>query len=153
MYAGLDPFATFIDFAHDPSPSFNSPVTELGFFSLPDKFATEKTVKEKLIGTFDMSTHPVITIGKAKGAAVGHVFAVKPEMAMDGYSTRFAGAFGYDSVEDHQKWRETPEHAEVIKGMNKLVEEFKLAAVDTLGKRRAFIEGSGILHVKFVKIA
>ena len=56
-------------------------------------------------------------------------------------------------MEDHWKWRETPEHAEVIKGMGKLVDEFGLKAVDVLGKRRAMFEGSGIVHVKFERIA
>jgi hypothetical protein len=37
--------------------------------------------------------------------------------------------------------------------MKPLVEDLGLKAVDVLGKRRAMIEGTGIVHVEFEKIA
>ena len=55
-------------------------------------------------------------------------------------------------MEDHWKWRDTPEHAELIKSMEVVGRELNLQAVDVLGKRRAMFEGSGIVHVKFEKI-
>ena len=53
---------------------------------------------EKLVGDSDITQHPVMTVGKAKGAATGHVFAVKPEMAKDNMTTAFAGVFGVSVI-------------------------------------------------------
>jgi hypothetical protein len=61
---------------------------------LPDKLASENVVLEKVIGDTDIKQHLVITVGKATGAALGHVFAVKPEMALEDQTTAFAGVFG-----------------------------------------------------------
>jgi hypothetical protein len=84
-----------VNFKHDPTSALLAPVTEFGFFSLPDSLATEPIVFDKIIGPGDdMKTHPVITVGKAKGAATGFVFAVKPEMAAEGQTTAFTGVFG-----------------------------------------------------------
>jgi len=95
----------------------------------------------------------VITVGKAKGVATGFIWVSKPEMADMGSTVCFTEAFGYDSVADHWKWRDTPEHAEVIKGIEPLVRDMGLKAVDVLGKCRSMFEGSGIVHVAFKKIA
>jgi hypothetical protein len=129
-------------------------VTGFRFFSLPDAKATEAVVIKDIIGPApNMNDHSVITVGKAKGAATGFVWVSKPEMADMGSTVCFTEAFGYDSVVDHWKWRDTPEHAEVTKGMEPLVRDMGLKAVDVLGKRRSMFEGSGIVHVAFKKIA
>ena len=83
-----------MNFKHDPTKAFTAAVTEFGFFALPDKSATEEIVMQKLIGEEDVNKHPVVTVGKAMGAAMGHVFAVKPEMARMDMTTAFAGVFG-----------------------------------------------------------
>ncbi|KIW03245.1 uncharacterized protein PV09_05466 [Verruconis gallopava] len=152
LQAGLEPFIVLTTFKHDISAAMAANVTEFGFFSLPDKNATEHVVMQKIIGDVDMSQHPVITVGKAKGAATGHIWMVKPEMAEVDNTTVFTGVFGYDSVDDHWKWRATREHAEVVKGMDVFVKELGLRPVDVLGKRRAMFEGSGIIHVEFKKM-
>lgn len=129
-------------------------VTGFRFSSLPHAKATEAVVSKDIIGTApNMNDHSVITVGKAKGAASGFVWVSKPEMADMGSTVCFAEIFGYDSVADHWKWRETSEHAEVIKGMEPLVRDMGLKAVDVLGKRRSMFEGSGIVHVAFKKAA
>ena len=87
-------------FKHDPTAAFTAPVTEFGFFSLPDKLATEEVVFDTILrGDQDMSLHPVVTVGKATGGATGHVFAVKPEMAKEGFTTCFAGVFGVSAYD------------------------------------------------------
>lgn len=129
-------------------------VTGFGFFSLPDAKATEAVVIKDIIGpASNMNDHSVITVGKAKGAATGFIWASKPERADMGSTVCFTEVFGYHSVADHWKWRNMPEHAEVIKGMEPLVRDMGLKAVDVLGKRRSMFEGSGIVHVAFKKIA
>jgi hypothetical protein len=129
-------------------------VTAFRFFSVPDAKATEAVVIKDIIGPApNMNDHSVITVGKAKGAAAGFVWVSKPEMAHMGSTVCFTEAFGYDSVADHWKWRDSPEHAEVTKGMEPLVRDIGLKAVDVLGKRRSMFEGSGIVHVAFKKIA
>jgi hypothetical protein len=142
----------FTQFKHDVTKAMEAKVTEFGFFSLPDAKANEAVVMKDIIGEANIDEHPVITVGKAKGAAMGFVWAVKPDLSEQGSALVFTGVFGYDSVEDHWKWRDTPEHAGVIEGMEKLVKEYGLKAVDVLGKRRAMFEGSGIVHVKFEKL-
>lgn len=143
----------FTQFKHAITPAMESNVTELGFFSLPEDKATEDVVMEKIIGDgADMNDHPVITAGKAKGAATGYVYTSMPEKAEEGNKVVFTGVFGYDSVDDHWKWRDTPKHAEVIEGMYVLVKELGLKAVDVLGEERGMFKGSGIVHVTFTKL-
>jgi len=124
-------------------------VTGFKFFSLPDTKATEAVVINDIIGsTSNMKDHSMITMGKAKGAAMGFIWVSRPEMADVERTVCFTEVFGYDSVTDHLKWRNTQEHAEVIKGM-----DIGLKPVDVLGKRRSMVEGSGIVHVAFKKIS
>lgn len=89
-----DACVAFINFKHDPTEAFQVAVTEFGFFSLPDTLAAEDVVFERLIGDTDIRLHPVITIGKATGEALGHVFAVRPDSSLEGQTTAFAGVFG-----------------------------------------------------------
>ena len=129
-------------------------VTAFRFFSLPDAKATEATVIKDIIGPApNVNGHSVVTVGKAKGAASGFIWVSKPEMADMGCTVCFTEVFGYESVADHWKWRDTPEHAALIKSMEPLVRNTGLKAVDVLGKRRSMFEGSGIVHVAFQKIA
>ncbi len=51
------------------------------------------------------------------------------------------GVFGYQSVDDHMKWRETPECAEAIEVMEGLSKN--------LGLRDANVHGRSMFHVKF----
>jgi hypothetical protein len=129
-------------------------VTGFRHFSLPDSKATEAVVIKDMIGSApNVNDRSVITVGKAKSAARGFIWISKPDMADIGSTVCFTEAFGFDSVADHWKWRDTPEHAEVAKGMESLVRDMNLKAVDVLGKRRSMFEGSGIVHVAFKKIA
>ena len=41
--------------------------------------------------------------------------------APDGESIALHGVFGYASVDDHIKWRETPEYAQVIEDIGQLL--------------------------------
>ncbi|KAF2468483.1 uncharacterized protein BDR25DRAFT_315966 [Lindgomyces ingoldianus] len=144
MEAGLEPFIRelmvekdFTQFAHDITKAMTANVTGFRFFSLPDARATEAVVLKDIIGpTPNMNDHSGITVGEASGAAAGFVWVSKPEMADMGSTICFTETFGYDSVADHWKWRDTPEHAEVIKGIEALVRDMGLKAVDVLGKRR-----------------
>jgi hypothetical protein len=126
-------------------------VTEFRFFSLPDKNATEEVVMQKIIGDTNVDEHPATIAGKVKGASLGHLWWLKPDMANVDNTTCIIGLFGYDGVDDYWKWRNTPEHAEPIKGMKSFVKELGIKPVDIFGKRRSMFEGSGILHVKFKK--
>jgi hypothetical protein len=61
--------------------------------------------------------------------------------APDGKSIALHGVFGYASIEDHMKWRETPEHAQAIEIMEDLGRN--------LGLGSANIHGRDMFHVKF----
>jgi len=61
----------------------------------------------------------------------------------EGHSIALHGVFGYESIEDHMRWRETPEHAEAIKIMGSLVSNLSLGSAD--------IQGKDMFHVKFRK--
>ena len=63
--------------------------------------------------------------------------------APEGQSIALHGVFGYASIEDHMRWRETPEHAEAIKIMGSLVSNLSLGSAD--------IQGKDMFHVKFRK--
>jgi hypothetical protein len=126
---------------------------EFGFFSLPNDRAKEDVVSEKIIGDApNMDDHPVITAGKAKGAATGYVYMSMPEKTDEGHKVSFTGVFGYDGVNDYWKWRETPEHAKVIEGMGVLANELGFEGSGYAGKEKGMFEGSGIVYVAFRKI-
>lgn len=59
----------------------------------------------------------------------------------DGHQVALHGVFGYASIGDHMRWRETPEHAEAIKIMGRLAEEFDFRDID--------VHGQDMWHVKF----
>lgn len=71
------------------------------------------------------------------------------DVAPDGESIALHGVFGYVTVDDHIKWRETPEHAQVI-------EEMERSPLSKLGLGNAnmpggyiFVPDSSMFHVKF----
>lgn len=71
------------------------------------------------------------------------------DAAPDGHSIALHGVFGYASVEDHVRWRETSEHAQVIEDMG-------LSAYGKLGLGNAimpggnmFVPDSSMFHVRF----
>jgi hypothetical protein len=53
----------------------------------------------------------------------------------------FHGMFGYDSVEAHMEWRQTPEHGDAIEIMVHLEKTYGLRPVDGRGLK--------MFHVKF----
>lgn len=118
-----------------PAAAFEAPVTELGFFRLPN--GTSEDVKAALEEAAAPINKNVITAGKAKGAASGWGMRFSPSNSYwlrkraKSDNTRvvhtsarpgpdvpapgkewLAGAYGYDSIEAHMKWREQPEHAQ-----------------------------------------
>ena len=71
------------------------------------------------------------------------------DAAPHGDSLALHGVFGYASVDDHIRWRETPEHAQVIEDMGRSI----LAKLG-LGNARMpggniFVPDSSMFHVKF----
>ena len=71
------------------------------------------------------------------------------DAAPDGQSLALHGVFGYASVDDHIKWRETPEHAQVIETMGR-------SPLGNLGLGNArlpggniFVPNSNMFHVNF----
>lgn len=128
-------------------------VTALRFFSLHDGKATEAVVFQDVAKALhNTNDEAEVSIGKAKGASVGFIFMSKPEMAEIGSTVCFTEVSGYDSVADHQRWRDTSEYAELTMRMDSLSRPFGLKPVDVLGKRRSMDAGSGIVHIAFEKI-
>jgi hypothetical protein len=143
----------FTQFAHEITKCMTANVTAFRFFSLSDAKATDNVVIEDIISpAANMNNSSVVTVGKAKAFARGFVWASKPEMANMGSTVCLAEVSGYDSIEDHWKWIDTPEYTEETKKMKSLPRDLGLKAVDVLGRRRSMVEGSGVLHVKFRKI-
>ena len=59
------------------------------------------------------------------------------------------GVFGYGSVDDHVKWRQTPEHAQVLEGIAKSpLAKLNMANPDIPGGK-IFTPDSCMFHVKF----
>ena len=59
------------------------------------------------------------------------------------------GVFGYNSVDDHVKWRQTPEHSQVLTQMSQSpLEKLGLGDPDLPGGK-IFVPDSSMFHVKF----
>lgn len=57
------------------------------------------------------------------------------------------GVFGYPTVDDHRRWRASPEHAQVMKEMEPLANvDLRSANVPGGG---IFVPGESMFHVKF----
>jgi hypothetical protein len=171
LTCGAESGPVYTRFTSDASAALAAPVTEVAFFTVPnDAREIAKTMIEDEPIT---STHPVITVGKSSGGATGWgelnpavfdrltftslesdycvVFDTKNagDAAPDGESIALHGVFGYANVDDHIKWRETPEHAQVI-------EDIGQSPLANLGLGNAimpggniFVPDSSMFHVKF----
>ena len=67
----------------------------------------------------------------------------------DGESIALLGVFGYSSVDDHVKWRQTPEHAQLLEDMGKTPFGQLALGEPTLPGGNTFIPDSSIFHVEF----
>lgn len=64
-----------------------------------------------------------------------------PSPTQLGASLALVALFGYDSIETHMKWRETPEHAKAIEVMGRMSKE--------IGLKDFEVGGGGMWHVDF----
>lgn len=64
-----------------------------------------------------------------------------PSPTQKGASLALVALFGYDSIETHMKWRETPEHAKAIEMMGVMSRE--------IGLKDFEVGGGGMWHVDF----
>lgn len=159
-------------FTSDAHPALAAPVTEIAFYTVPNTALEE--AKTLIEASSVENTHPVITVGKSSGGAVGwgefclprpviYVFASfdadrcaivfdtrnASDAAPEGQSIALHGVFGYGCVGDHVRWRGTVEHAMVIEDMGR-------SAMGRLGMGNAvvpggnlFVRDSSMFHVRF----
>ncbi|CAD6576652.1 MAG: hypothetical protein ASARMPRED_007812 [Alectoria sarmentosa] len=149
LTCGAESDSVYTRFTSDATAALAAPVTEVAFYTVPnDAREDAKTLIEDDV--ID-NTHPVITVGKSSGGAIGWVFDTKNagDAAPDGESIALHGVFGYASVDDHLKWRETPEHTQ-------LIEDLGRSPLENLGLGNAsmpggniFVPDSSMFHVKF----
>ncbi|KAJ3773570.1 hypothetical protein FB446DRAFT_526756 [Lentinula raphanica] len=136
------PLTTFTKWSSDPTPALKAPVTEIAFLTLPDSSPEDtKRVTEEALGPI---LSDVQKIGKAWGAALGWVSKTTPaihEAAPEGHHIALHGVFGYASIEDHMKWRETQEHTQAVETMEELATRVHLDSAD--------IHGADMFHVAF----
>ena len=148
-------------FTTDHVAAFEAPVTEIAFFTLPsDSGEDSKATVEKTIAVIRQA---VESVGKSKGSAIGwrefiqlflsflsrlrisnHPVVAEPTKhpeAPNLGAVTLHGVFGYESVEDHIKWRETPEHGQAIKAMGELAK--------TLDLKSATVYGKEMFHVQY----
>lgn len=157
-------------------------MTEVAYFCIPDSAVED--AKKDILSTTDISAHPVFSVGKSVGGAIGfgifpfssqpyYLFPFRPILGpcalhrLIDYSPVFdtknncgvvpagkeivlVGVFGYASVEDHYKWRATPEHAKIIEDSGDSVLA-KLGLDDGLKipGGNIFVEDSSMFHVRF----
>lgn len=171
LACGAEPGPVYTRFTSDAAAALAAPVTEVAFYTVPD--GAREDAKTLIEDDKIHSSHPVITVGKSSGGAIGwgefnpamrstalhlffesdhcSVFDTKNtgDAAPDGESIALHGVFGYASVDDHLKWRETPEHSQVL-------EDIKQSPLGSLGLGNAripggniFVPDSSMFHVKF----
>ncbi|RDW80127.1 hypothetical protein BP6252_04765 [Coleophoma cylindrospora] len=88
--------------------AFRSGVTEVAFYTMPDR--PDEALRAEIEDPSGTTLQNVQVIGKATGAAIAWVFdAVPHSLASGPDSISLAGFFGYDSIDVHMQWRETPE--------------------------------------------
>lgn len=159
----------YTHFTSSTTVALTAPVTEVAFFAVPNSNSEEA---KALIEEDEVSsTHPVITVGKSWGGAVGWgelmvlllcildlrkcgaVSKTKNtnDVVASGHSIALHGVFGYASVDDHVKWRQTREHAQVLEEMARS----PLGRLD-LGNPKLpggniFVPDSSMFHVRFVR--
>ncbi|KAH6664273.1 hypothetical protein B0J14DRAFT_608181 [Halenospora varia] len=138
------PLLIYTKFDHDPIPAIEAPVTEVAFYTVP--YGTKEETKREIDAVF--ANVPVMEgvtkVGKSTGGATGWVSKTNPQNggAVEGHTIAYHGVFGYASIEDHMRWRETPEHAQVIEGLSEL-SKFDFKDSDIFGK--------SMFHVVFKK--
>jgi len=126
-------------------------VTEVALYTLPTDVYTEET-KTTLDRTMHVpSMKAIATVGKSPGGATGWVFNTRNAAVPRGHTIALHGVFGYPGVDDHVRWRESPEMAQVIEdlvaGTANLGFDLEPASVPGGG---IFVPGeSGMFHVKF----
>ncbi|KAI9835699.1 MAG: hypothetical protein M1819_001876 [Sarea resinae] len=126
--------------ASGATAALKAPVTEIAFLTLPDGAG------EDVRATIDRKLRPidenVTTVGKGLAAATGWVFEVQNHAeAVNGATIALHGLFGYNSIEDHMRWRETPEHAQAIETMEDVSKN--------QGLEDANVTGRDMFHVHF----
>ncbi|KAF4628850.1 hypothetical protein G7Y89_g9304 [Cudoniella acicularis] len=96
--------------------------------------AAYKTFDSRLNQVFDVKTKTPMKVHEVipKGVAAG-----------EGDEVKLHAVFGYESIDNHMRWRETPVHAKMIEIIEELVRETGLLDAD--------IEGKAMLYVKFQK--
>lgn len=75
------------------------------------------------------------------------MFETQNTATLDGLSIALHGVFGYPSVDDHIRWRESPEHAQVMKEFEKMP-DWGLRPANLPGGG-IFVPGECMFHVKF----
>ena len=165
-------------FTSSATAALTAPVTEIAFYTVPNSKSEEAKalIEEDEIS----STHPVITVGKSWGGAVGwgelmalvcyvfdisnflymHVLNLKncgavsetkntDNVVPSGHSVALHGVFGYATVDDHVKWRETREHAQVLEEMAQSPYGRLELADPNLPGGNIFVPDSSMFHVRF----
>ncbi|KAF1992268.1 hypothetical protein K402DRAFT_415955 [Aulographum hederae CBS 113979] len=144
----LPPIVFMTNFNSDATAGYTAPVTEIAFFTVP-KSALEEARAD--IEASDVSSHPVFSVGNSSGGSIGFVFLAKhaENTAPEDRTVALHGVFGYESVDDHVKWRATPEHAQVIEEMGKSkLAELGMGESNVPGGN-IFLPDSNMFHVKF----
>jgi len=120
--------------------AFRAPVTEIAFMTLPNR--PDEEMKASIEEQMKPIGRDVETVGKSWGSAIGWVSEViQRDAAPDIKLICLHGVFGYASIEDHWRWRETPEHAQALEIMEAIVERTQLAS--------AIVGGEEMFHVEF----
>jgi len=144
------PLTVYTQYTSSPVAAFTAPVTEVAYFCIPQSAIED--AKKDILSTMDISAHPVFSVGKSVGGAIGFVVNTKnsSEVVPAGKEIVLVGVFGYATVEDHYKWRATPEHAKVIEDSGDSVLS-KLGLDDGLKipGGNIFVEESSMFHVRF----
>ncbi|EPE25949.1 hypothetical protein GLAREA_01861 [Glarea lozoyensis ATCC 20868] len=137
------PFITYTEFKSDPTAAYTAPVTEVAFVNMPAGYGEA----EKYSMDNDMSHvgDEVKTVGKSWGSATGWIVETLPkDTEPTGEMVALLGVFGYASIDDHMRWRETPEHARIMVQMGVLAEKTGMS-----GTKAKILGGRSMFHVHF----
>ncbi len=64
-----EPYTVFTHFTSDATAALSAPVTEVAFFTVPN--SAREDAKTLIENDVLDSTHPVLTVGKSSGGAIG----------------------------------------------------------------------------------
>ena len=144
-----------------------APVTEIGFFTLPNgSSASAKSAVEDALGEI---LDTVKTVGKASGSVIGwckfrsppsppsstntsntNTPASQPDSSDgndEGGEEYLHGLFGYASIDAHMAWRATPEHARAGEIFADL--ERRGVSLEAAGEVPGVGRETGYFHVRF----